>query len=61
MLNDMRFPLAYGPNAMIREGILNVYWGNSGQTAESFSTDTVEISMMITISGASWGENCAFH
>ena len=61
MLNDMRFPLYYGPTAMIEGGKPFVYQQITGQSRESFSTDRVEISTIITISGASLGEISAFH
>jgi hypothetical protein len=46
---------------MIEGGKPFVYQQIMGQTCESFATDRVEISTIITISGASWGENTAFH
>ena len=46
---------------MIEGGKPFVYQQIDGQSRESFSTDRVEISTIITISGAPWGENSAFH
>ena len=46
---------------MIEGGKPFVYQQIIGQSRESFSTDRVEISTIITISGASWGEISAFH
>jgi hypothetical protein len=46
---------------MIGGGKPFVYQQIAGKSRESFSTDRVEISTIITISGASWGEISAFH
>ena len=53
--------LSYGPDVMIEGGKPFVYQQIDGQSRESFSTDRVEISTIITISGGPWGENSAFH
>ena len=46
---------------MIEGGKPFVYQQIDGQSRESFSTDRVEISTIITISGGPWGEISAFH